>query len=380
MRRWAAGLVLAAMTLGLMAQTGRAAELELAAPSSILMEKTTGEVLYEDNADEKLRPASVTKVMTLLLVMEALEDGRIGWDDMVTTSAAAAAKGGSQIYLEENEQLPLTEMLKSVVVSSANDCACALAEHIAGSEAAFVQRMNERAQELGMANTHFVNCTGLPADGHVTSAYDIALMSRELIWRHPDIRRFTTIWMDSLRGGASMLVNTNKLVRFYPGATGLKTGSTDSAKYCISATAEKDGMELIAVILGGSTSDKRFSDAKALLNYGFAAYSLVTVTPESPLPAVPVTLGTQKTVQSVLTSENALLLEKSRANGLTQAVSLPESIDAPVEEGEPLGTLDIFDADGTPVASLPLLAGESIPHLTWSELFCRLLKLAYCGA
>ena len=205
-------------------------------------------------------------------------------------------------------------------------------------------------------------------------------MSRELIWRHPDIRRFTTIWMDSLRGGASMLVNTNKLVRFYPGATGLKTGSTDSAKYCISATAEKDGMELIAVILGGNTGDMRFSDAKALLNYGFAAYSLVTVTPESPLPAVPVTLGTQKTVQSVLTSENALLLEKSRANGLTQAVSLPESIDAPVEEGEPLGTLDIFDADGTPVASLPLLAGESIPHLTWSELFCRLLKLAYCGA
>ena len=252
--------------------------------------------------------------------------------------------------------------------------------YVAGSEAAFVQRMNERAQELGMVNTHFVNCTGLPADGHVTSAYDIALMSRELIWRHPDIRRFTTIWMDSLRDGASMLVNTNKLVRFYPGATGLKTGSTDSAKYCISATAEKDGMELIAVILGGSTSDKRFSDAKALLNYGFAAYSLVTVTPESPLPAVPVTLGTQKTVQSVLTSENALLLEKSRANGLTQAVSLPESIDAPVEEGEPLGTLDIFDADGTPVASLPLLAGESIPHLTWSELFCRLLKLAYCGA
>ena len=379
MKRWAALLALVAMIAGIFTGMARAADLELAAPSSILMERTTGEVLYEDNADERLRPASVTKVMTLLLVMEALEDGRIGWDDMVTTSAAAAGKGGSQIYLEENEQLPLEEMLKSVVVSSANDCACALAEHVAGSEAAFVQMMNERAQELGMVNTHFVNCTGLPADGHVTSAYDIALMSRELIWRHPDIRRFTTIWMDSLRDGASMLVNTNKLVRFYPGATGLKTGSTDSAKYCISATAEKDGMELIAVILGGSTSDKRFSDAKALLNYGFAAYSLVTVTPESPLPAVPVTLGTQKTVQSVLTSESALLLEKSRANGLTQAVSLPESIDAPVEEGEPLGTLDIFDANGTPVASLPLLAGESIPHLTWSELFCRLLKLAYCG-
>ena len=288
--------------------------------------------------------------------------------------------GGSQIWLKEGEQMRVEDLIKAVCVVSGNDAAVALGEHLAGSEEAFVARMNERAKELGMNDTHFVNCTGLPADGHVTSAYDIALMSRELIWRHPDIRRFTTIWMDSLRGGASMLVNTNKLVRFYPGATGLKTGSTDSAKYCISATAEKDGMELIAVILGGSTSDKRFTDAKALLNYGFAAYSLVTVTPEAPLPAVPVTLGTQKTVQSVLTSENALLLEKSRANGLTQAVSLPESIDAPVEEGEPLGTLDIFDANGTPVASLPLLAGESIPHLTWSELFCRLLKLAYCGA
>ena len=318
--------------------------------------------------------------MTLLLVMEAIDSGALSYDDVVTGSAHAAGMGGSQIWLKENEQMTVRDLLKAVCIVSGNDAAVALAEHLAGSEDAFVERMNARAQELGMNDTHFVNCTGLPADGHVTSAYDIALMSRELIWRHPDIRRFTTIWMDSLRGGASMLVNTNKLVRFYPGATGLKTGSTDSAKYCISATAEKDGMELIAVILGGSTSDKRFSDAKALLNYGFAAYSLVTVTPEAPLPAVPVTLGTQKTVQSVLTSENALLLEKSRANGLTQAVSLPESIDAPVEEGEPLGTLDIFDADGTPVASLPLLAGESIPHLTWSELFCRLLKLAYCGA
>ena len=357
-----------------------AGALEVEAPSALLMEKETGTVLFAKDEHAKLEPASVTKVMTLLLTMEAIDAGTLHYDDMVTASAHACSMGGSQIWLEENEQMSVSDMLKAVCVVSANDCAVALAEAVAGSEEAFVARMNERAKELGMHDTHFLNCTGLPAEGHVTSAYDIALMSRDLIWRHPDIRRFTTIWMDSLRDGASMLVNTNKLVRFYPGATGLKTGSTDSAKYCISATAEKDGMELIAVILGGSTSDKRFSDAKALLNYGFAAYSLVTVTPESPLPAVPVTLGTQKTVQSVLTSENALLLEKSRANGLTQAVSLPESIDAPVEEGEPLGTLDIFDADGTPIASLPLLAGESIPHLTWSELFCRLLKLAYCGA
>lgn len=349
-------------------------------PSALLMEKQTGTVLFAKDEHTPREPASVTKVMTLLLTMEAIDSGALSYDDTVTGSAHAASMGGSQIWLKEGEQMRVEDLIKAVCVVSGNDAAVALGEHLAGSEEAFVARMNERAKELGMNDTHFVNCTGLPADGHVTSAYDIALMSRELIWRHPDIRRFTTIWMDSLRDGASMLVNTNKLVRFYPGATGLKTGSTDSAKYCISATAEKDGMELIAVILGGSTSDKRFSDAKALLNYGFAAYSLVTVTPEAPLPAVPVTLGTQKTVQSVLTSENALLLEKSRANGLTQAVSLPESIDAPVEEGEPLGTLDIFDADGTPVASLPLLAGESIPHLTWSELFCRLLKLAYCGA
>ena len=349
-------------------------------PSALLMEKQTGTVLFAQDEHTPREPASVTKIMTLLLVMEAIDSGALSYDDVVTGSAHAAGMGGSQIWLKENEQMTVRDLLKAVCIVSGNDAAVALAEHLAGSEDAFVERMNARAQELGMNDTHFVNCTGLPAAGHLTSACDIALMSRELIWRHPDIRRFTTIWMDSLRDGASMLVNTNKLVRFYPGATGLKTGSTDSAKYCISATAEKDGMELIAVILGGSTSDKRFSDAKALLNYGFAAYSLVTVTPESPLPAVPVTLGTQKTAQSVLTSENALLLEKSRANGLTQAVSLPESIDAPVEEGEPLGTLDIFDANGTPVASLPLLAGESIPHLTWSELFCRLLKLAYCGA
>ena len=349
-------------------------------PSALLMEKQTGTVLFAQDEHTPREPASVTKIMTLLLVMEAIDSGALSYDDVVTGSAHAAGMGGSQIWLKENEQMTVRDLLKAVCIVSGNDAAVALAEHLAGSEDAFVERMNARAQELGMNDTHFVNCTGLPAERHLTSAYDIALMSRELILRHPDIRQFTTVWMDSLRGGESMLVNTNKLIRFYDGATGLKTGSTGSAGYCLSATAEKNGMELIAVILGGSTSDKRFTDAKALLNYGFAAYSLVTVTPESPLPAVPVTLGTQKTVQSVLTSENALLLEKSRANGLTQAVSLTESIDAPVEEGEPLGTLDIFDANGTPVASLPLLAGESIPHLTWGELFCRLLKLAYCGA
>ena len=356
----------------------RADELTLDAPSALLMEKQTGTVLFAKDEHTPREPASVTKVMTLLLTMEAIDSGALSYDDTVTGSAHAASMGGSQIWLKEGEQMRVEELIKAVCIVSGNDAAVALGEHLAGSEEAFVARMNERAKELGMNDTHFVNCTGLPADGHATSAYDIALMSRELIWHHPDIRRFTTIWMDSLRDGQSMLVNTNKLIRFYPGATGLKTGSTSSAKYCISATAEKDGMELIAVVLGGSTSDKRFSDAKVLLNYGFASYSLVTVTPESPLPAIPVTLGTQKTVQSVLSPDNALLLEKNRAGGLTQSLTLPESVEAPIEAGEPLGTLDIFSSDGTLLVSLPLLAGESVARVTWWQLFCRCAEAAFC--
>ena len=356
----------------------RADELTLDAPSALLMEKQTGTVLFAKDEHTPREGASVTKVMTLLLTMEAIDSGALSYDDTVTGSAHAASMGGSQIWLKEGEQMRVEELIKAVCIVSGNDAAVALGEHLAGSEEAFVARMNERAKELGMNDTHFVNCTGLPADGHVTSAYDIALMSRELIWHHPDIRRFTTIWMDSLRDGQSMLVNTNKLIRFYPGATGLKTGSTSSAKYCISATAEKDGMELIAVVLGGSTSDKRFSDAKVLLNYGFASYSLVTVTPESPLPAIPVTLGTQKTVQSVLSPDNALLLEKNRAGGLTQSLTLPESVEAPIEAGEPLGTLDIFSSDGTLLVSLPLLAGESVARVTWWQLFCRCVEAAFC--
>lgn len=356
----------------------RADELTLDAPSALLMEKQTGTVLFAKDEHTPREGASVTKVMTLLLTMEAIDSGALSYDDTVTGSAHAASMGGSQIWLKEGEQMRVEELIKAVCIVSGNDAAVALGEHLAGSEEAFVARMNERAKDLGMNDTHFVNCTGLPADGHVTSAYDIALMSRELIWHHPDIRRFTTIWMDSLRDGQSMLVNTNKLIRFYPGATGLKTGSTSSAKYCISATAEKDGMELIAVVLGGSTSDKRFSDAKVLLNYGFASYSLVTVTPESPLPAIPVTLGTQKTVQSVLSPDNALLLEKNRAGGLTQSLTLPESVEAPIEAGEPLGTLDIFSSDGTLLVSLPLLAGESVARVTWWQLFCRCAEAAFC--
>ena len=356
----------------------RADELTLDAPSALLMEKATGTVLFAKDEHTPREGASVTKVMTLLLTMEAIDSGALSYDDTVTGSAHAASMGGSQIWLKEGEQMRAEDLIKAVCVVSGNDAAVALGEHLAGSEEAFVERMNARAKELGMNDTHFLNCTGLPAEGHVTSAYDIALMSRELILHHPDIRRFTTIWMDSLRGGESLLVNTNKLVRFYPGATGLKTGSSSSAKYCISATAEKDGMELIAVVLGGSTSDKRFADAKALLNYGFAAYTLLPVVPESPLPAVPVTLGARRQVQAVLPQGSVLLLEKNRANALTQSLTLSEAVEAPVEQGDTLGSLDLFTADGTLLSSLPLLAGESVARLTWRQLFRRCASFALC--
>ena len=333
-------------------------------PSALLMEKQTGTVLFAQDEHTPREPASVTKIMTLLLVMEAIDSGALSYDDVVTGSAHAAGMGGSQIWLKENEQMTVRDLLKAVCIVSGNDAAVALAEHLAGSEDAFVERMNARAQELGMNDTHFVNCTGLPAAGHLTSACDIALMSRELILHHPDIRQFTTVWMDSLRGGESMLVNTNKLIRFYDGATGLKTGSTGSAGYCLSATAEKNGMELIAVVLKG--------------NYGFSTWSLVTVTPDEVLPPVPVMLGVRGTVQPVLTSENTLLVEKTLANGLTKEVALAESVAAPVYEGDTLGQLTVRDAAGNTVAELPILAGEDVGHVTFVQMLGRCLARGFC--
>lgn len=347
-------------------------------PSALLMEKQTGTVLFAQDEHTPREPASVTKIMTLLLVMEAIDSGALSYDDVVTGSAHAAGMGGSQIWLKENEQMTVRDLLKAVCIVSGNDAAVALAEHLAGSEDAFVERMNARAQELGMNDTHFVNCTGLPTAGHLTSACDIALMSRELILHHPDIRQFTTVWMDSLRGGESMLVNTNKLIRFYDGATGLKTGSTGSAGYCLSATAEKNGMELIAVVLKGKTSDERFSDAKSLLNYGFSTWSLVTVTPDEVLPPVPVMLGVRGTVQPVLTSENTLLVEKTLANGLTKEVALAESVAAPVYAGDTLGQLTVRDAAGNTVAELPILAGEDVGHVTFVQMLGRCLARGFC--
>ena len=347
------------------------------AESCVLMEKATGQVLYAENEHEQLEPASVTKIMTILLVMEAIDSGALAYDDLVTASAYACSMGGSQIWLKENEQMSVEDMLKAVCVASANDCSVALGEHLAGSCEAFVERMNERAAELGMEDTHFFNPTGLPAQGHVTSAYDIALMSRELILHHPDIRQFTTIWMDTLRDGAFTLTNTNRLVRDYQGATGLKTGSTDAAGYCLAATAERDGMELIAVVLKSPTSAQRFESAKALLNYGFAAYALVNVTPERVLPAIPVTLGTADFVQPVLGEGSELLLEKAQAAELEQEVRLSQSLKAPVAAGEEIGTL-FLTAGGEQVAAVPIVAGASVDRLHYGEILVKFLKAALC--
>ena len=349
---------------------------EVGGKSAYLIDVATGTTLGEFNAHERLAPASVTKVMTMLLIMEAVDSGKIGWEDTVTTSEAAAAKGGSQIYLKVGEQMTVRDMMKSIAVSSANDCACAMAEHLAGSEAAFVQQMNQRAQELGMADTHFVNCTGLDdgedAREHRTSAHDIALMSRELLKNHPDVRQFTTIWMDTVRQGAFGLSNTNKLIRFYPGATGLKTGFTSGAGYCLSASAQRDGMELMAVVMGADSSKTRFNACKQLLDYGFANFALVQ--PDiCETPAVPVELGTAKTVSPQLGEDGTLLVEKSLRSTVTAQVELEETVEAPVSRGQRLGTLTYRSGEQI-LRQIPLVAEQEVPRLSWKQMFGKVFR------
>ena len=371
MKKLAAAL-LAASLLILPAQASAPAP-TVEAASAVLMEKETGTILCEQNAHDKLEPASVTKVMTLLLVMEAIDGGRLNLEDTVQVSAHAASMGGSQVYLKEGELMSVHDLLKAVTVASGNDAAVALAEHLAGSEEAFVARMNQRAAELGMGDTCFVNCTGLPAAGHLTSAYDIALMSRELILHHPDIRNYTTIWMDTLRDGAFQLSNTNKLIRFYEGATGLKTGSTDSAQFCISATAERDGMELIAVIMKSPTGDVRTQAAKALLNYGFANYTLLDVYPGQALPPVDVLLGEQGQVQPVLGRSSRVLVDKGRINEVTHQLKLCENVEAPVEAGQKLGEMVVCVGDEV-LETIPVVADEAVARITVPGIFMRLLR------
>ena len=370
-------LLAAVLAAALLALPVPAAQAASGAPAvncgaAVLMEKETGTILYEQNSHDKLEPASVTKIMTLLLVMEAIDSGRISLDQTVSISARAVSMGGSQIWLKEGEQMTVRDLLKAVAVVSANDGAVALAELVAGSEEGFVALMNQRAAELGMADTTFVNCTGLPAAGHLTSAHDIALMSRELIRSHPSIREYTTIWMDSLRDGAFQLTNTNKLIRFYDGATGLKTGSTDSALYCLSATAERSGMELIAVVLKSPTSQERFDAARALLDYGFANYTLMDVYPDQALPPIDVLLGEADCVQPVLSQSSRILVDKAQLNSVTSQINLCENVEAPVEAGQKLGEM-VVTVDGQVLQTIPIVAARAVDRLTVPGIFLRFL-------
>ena len=378
MRKIGCIIVAVCILLGALPVTAAPVELEVAGASAVLMDAATGTVLYEKNAHAPLAPASVTKVMTMLLIMEAIDSGRIGWTDTVTASEAAAAKGGSQIYLKVGETMTVTDMVKSIAVASANDCACAMAEHIAGSEEAFVAMMNEKAAQLGMDDTHFVNCTGLDDDPnaaqHLTSAYDIALMSRQLLVHHSKIKEFTTIWMDTVRDGTFGLANTNKMVRFYPGCTGLKTGFTQKAGYCLSASAQRDGMELIAVVMGAESSAARFGACKQMLDYGFANFALVKPELDSRY-TVPVKLGTQQTVTAVPQEDAILLIDKSQRGGVTTEVVLEDTVTAPVSRGQKLGTLTVKCGQQV-LARVNMIAEESVQRLTWGQIFLQIFRCA----
>ena len=339
--------------------------------SALLMEYSTGAVLYAQNENARYPIASVTKIMTTLLVAEAVDEGRLGMEDTVTAGEAAAKMGGSQIYLEPGERFSVRDLLKALVVVSANDAAVALAEHLAGSEESFVAAMNERASQLGMRNTVFKNCHGLNEEGHFSSALDVALMTRELL-KHEFILEFTTIWMDTVRNGSFGLANTNKLIRFYNGANGMKTGFTDLAKYCLSGTAKRDGMQLIAVIIGAETSDERFASAKKLLDYGFANYA-VTVPQKEELGLFPVENGYNGSVDVDYTPPS-VLVSKGKAASLTSSYSVP-GLTAPVNEGDVVGSVDYY-IDGEHVARADVCAVSSDRRITFWDEFFRVLRSA----
>ena len=376
-RMLAAVLVIMMLAVPCAAEEGPAAPaVAVQAPSAVLM-TLDGAVLLEKDAHAVREPASVTKVMTMLLVCEAVDRGRISLEDPVTASAHAASMGGSQIWLEEGEVLTVAEMLKCVAVVSANDCAVALGEHLAGSEEAFVQMMNARAQELGMKDTRFVNACGLTAEGHVTSAHDIGLMSAQLLREHRWITDYTLIWQDYIREGTSVLNNTNKMLKSYQGITGLKTGFTTTAGYCISATAEREGLHLIAVVMGGETKESRNGDAAALLNWGFANYAAVTLNADRPLLPVPVEMGRQQWVEVELGQQTPLVLERASLGTLEKTVELPEQVHAPVEQGQELGCL-VVRQGGAEVCRVPIVACGSVERLGLWDVFQRVLMCA-CG-
>ena len=343
------------------AEEGNAVTDTLSAKSAILMEISSGQVLLSKNPDEKLPPASITKIMTLLLVMEAVDSGKITLEDTVTASLNASSKGGSQIWLKEGEQMTVHELIKATAVASANDASTALGEYIAGDEMTFVAMMNQRATELGMVNTNFENCSGLDdtTENHYTTARDIAIMSCELM-KHEKIKEYTTIWMDCLRNGETELVNTNRLVLFYEGTTGLKTGTTSKAGYCISATAQRNGMELVAVVLGSDNSNERFEDAKTLLSWGFSNYEIYTPQVDlSLITDVSVLYGEQTTISPVISKISPILIKKGTQNKINQRIDMCIDVEAPVEKGQTLGTV-YFEADGETVATCPLISENKV--------------------
>ena len=350
--------------------------LDIKAKSVVLMEPYTGNVLYENNADERLAPASITKIMSLLLVMEAIENEKLTLDTKVTASEHAASMGGSQIWLEVGEEMTVDELLRASVIASANDATVALAEAVSGSEETFVALMNERAKELGMKNTTFVNCCGLDTDGHLTSGRDVAIMASALI-KHALIKKYSTVWMDALRNGKSELTNTNKLVRYYSGATGLKTGTTSKAGCCVAATAERDGMELVAVVMGGETSNERFTGAKKLLDYGFANWSFVTLTPNlGEVGEIPVLKGMEKFITADSGGgEINLLLSKGKQEEVTQTVELNENIEAPVLTGDVIGSVK-FVLDGKQVGELPVYSANTVEKVTFFNALALLISSA----
>lgn len=348
---------------------------EIKAKAAVLADVSTGRVLMKFNENQKLYPASVTKIMPLLLITEAIDDGKISLGDVVTVSAEAASKGGSQIWLKEGEQMTVDDLLKATAVYSANDACTALGEYLAGSDEAFVKMLNERAAELGMENTHFENCTGLDdtTENHLTSALDVAKMSCELL-KHELITNYTTIWMDTLRNGQTELVNTNKLVRFYEGTTGLKTGTTSKAGCCVSASAMREGTHLVAVVMGSENSSDRFETAKAMLNWGFANFSTVTPTIDASLiPDVGVIGGVVEKITPKIPSVEPILIEKGKENGITQTVDLALDVAAPVEQGQVLGTVTFRLGDDV-LGEYDLTAKERIAPLTFSVVFARILK------
>ena len=348
--------------------------LDLSCESAILISQDTGEVLYEHNAHEKLRPASVTKVMTILLIMEEIDSGRLSYSDKISCSEKASSMGGSQIWLDTREELTVDEMLKAICVVSANDCTVAMAEHIAGSEEMFVNRMNERAKELGMNDTTFKNCHGIDENGHETSSYDIALMSRELLRNHPSITKYTTIWMDSLRDGKSELVNTNKLIRNYQGATGLKTGSTSLALFNLSASATRDDLSLIAVIMRAPSTKERFSCARKLLDYGFSTFKYKKFAEKDvEVMNVPINKGVVSEVSVKYADTSGKIMNKKSEGNIEQEIIINDNVSAPIEASQVLGRVE-FKVDGEAVASVDLVAENDVAKLNIFTMGKRILK------